>query len=223
MLTDGFTVFKQRADQKILYDIAYYKHSWDVPDRGHDRDGRYYTQNHESVEWGNYWTGPLNDNVRIHELRSVTDLLVSEFIDTPIFYHCDVSVLTPLCNTIRPHIDTPHRHAPWQNDLRPLGVQIAIPLNEVNTRSGTTAFVPGSHLKKWDIKKCYRGDYTELFLKQCEQPELEYGDILMWDCRILHSQMPNIRDSNRYMLLMNYLAEPIVKDVMDYEASLFSG
>jgi tRNA A-37 threonylcarbamoyl transferase component Bud32 len=44
----------------------------------------------------------------------------------------------------------------------------------------------------------------------------------MWDAKTLHSHMPNITDFDRYMLVMNYLDERIVKDVMDYEASLLS-
>jgi len=222
MVEQGFTVFRDRIDNKILYDLTYYKSGWDKPNRGHDRDGSYYSQNYESVEWGNYWTGPLDDHIRVADIRATTDLLAAELLDNPVCYHVDVSVLTPVCSSIRPHVDTPHRHEPWNQDLRQLGVQMAIPLNEVDQSSGTTAFVPGSHQRSWDIKDCYRGKFTELFLRECHQPVVSYGDVLVWDCRVLHSQMPNVRSSNRYMLLLNYLNEKIVQEVMEYEASLSS-
>ena len=44
----------------------------------------------------------------------------------------------------------------------------------------------------------------------------------MWDARTINYQMTNITESNRYMLLMNYIEEDIVSKVMEYEASLFS-
>lgn len=222
MLTDGYSVWKNKIDPKILYDLAYNKHLIDIPNRGHDRNGKYYPAYQEGVEWANYWTGPLNDNPRIADVRKVVDRLVAQFLVIPVFYHADISVMTTVNSLVRPHVDTPHRHEPWNDKTKKiLGVQVAIPLHEVSASSGTTAFLPGSHRKVWPIKECYRGTFTEEFIRGCEQPEVKFGDVLMWDARTLHSQMPNVSKSDRYMLLLNYLEEYIVKDVMNYEAIQF--
>jgi hypothetical protein len=220
MLELGYSVWPQRIDEKIIYDLAYYKESYDHPNRGHDRNGVYYAEYHESVEWANYWTDPLSDNIRIGDIREVTDRLVARFLVEPVFYHADVSVLTPLNSMIRPHVDTPYRHAPWNQKItHGLGVQIGIPMQSYTENAGTTAFLPGSHKRAWDIKKCYRGEYTDVFLSECVQPKIEFGDILLWDARTLHSQMPNVSRHNRYMLLLNYLERHVVEDVMQYEAA----
>jgi hypothetical protein len=223
MMTEGYTVWKNQIDQKILYDLAYNKFEFDHPDRGHDVNGKYYAGYQDGVEWANYWTGPLNDNPRIADIRKVVDRLVGRFLVIPVFYHADISVLTPKNSLIRPHVDTPHRHAPWNEKIKKiLGVQVAIPLHSVAPTTGTTAFLPGSHRKVWPIKDCYAGKFTQEFIYNCVQPEVNFGDVLMWDARTLHSQMPNISTSNRYMLLLNYLEEYIVEDVMNYEVTQFA-
>ena len=222
VMENGFTVFEQWINKIDLYELAYGKAAWDYPTHGHDTNGVYYKYGVGGVAWANYWTAPLNDHHIIKKIREKTDLIASEFFDEPVFYHCDCSVLTPKCNMLRPHVDTPHRHAPWNNDQRMLGLQFAMPINEFvpNGQSGTTAFLPGSNKKTWNIKSCYGGKYTSEFILGADQPEVHYGDIIVWDAKTLHSQMPNVSDSNRYMLLMNYLDESVVHDVMEYEASL---
>lgn len=216
----GYSVWPQRIDQKVLYDLIQQKHQYDYPNRGHDYNGIYYAGYHESVEWGNYWTDPLNDNSRIADIRNVVDRIVARFLVEPIFYHADVSVLTPLNSLIRPHVDTPHRHEPWNQKIsHGLGIQVGIPMQSYDKNAGTTAFLPGSHKRVWEIKRCYRGEFTDTFLRECVQPKVEFGDILIWDARTLHSQMPNVSEHNRYMLLLNYLEHRVVEDVMIYEAS----
>ena len=93
-------------------------------------------------------------------------------------------------------------------------------MHDMSSHAGTTAFLPKSFKHMWDIKDCYKGVYTNEFLKGAIQPEASYGDVILWDARTLHSQMPNITKTNRYMLLMNYLEERIVNDVMQYERTL---
>jgi len=117
MLELGYCVWPTRIDQKLLYDLIQNKHYYDHPNRGHDRNGIYYDGYHEGVEWGNYWTDPLNDNSCVIKLRDTVDSLISSFIVEPVLYHADVSVLTPLNDLVRPHVDTPHRHKPWNNDI----------------------------------------------------------------------------------------------------------
>lgn len=222
MCVKGYSVWNQRIEPQLLYDIAYNKTYWDTPDRGHDINGVYHRKPSDDVKWANYWTGPLNDHLRIADIRKAVDRLVAKFMVEPVFYHADVSVLTPSNSLIRPHVDTPHRHEPWNAKVANcLGMQVAIKLSDFDIlTAGSTAFVPGSFRQVWDIKKCYRGEYTEYFLKNAEQPDLRFGDVLIWDARTLHSQMPNISGTNRYMLLLNYIERRIVPELMDYESIL---
>jgi ectoine hydroxylase-related dioxygenase (phytanoyl-CoA dioxygenase family) len=223
MLTKGFAVWPERIDKSLIYDIASNKSSFNYPAKGHDVDGKYYDKYVKGIKWANYWTQPLDDYSLIVDVRKVVDRLVAKFLIQPTFYNVTVSVVTPDNTLIRPHVDTPHRHKPWNNRVsRILGIQIAIPMHEFVPEAGTTALLPNSYKKVWDIEKCYNGSYLDEFLVNAVQPKLHFSDILMWDARTLHSQMPNITESNRYMLLMNYIEEDIVSKVMEYEASLFS-
>jgi ectoine hydroxylase-related dioxygenase (phytanoyl-CoA dioxygenase family) len=209
-------------DPLVLYELAYFKNDYDYPSHGHDIDGKYYNKFQPNVQWANYWTTSLNDNIGLAAIRQAIDPIVAKLIDRPIFYQSSVSVLATGCKLVRPHVDTPHRHLPWNNDSRLLGIQVAAPLHNFAIDSGTTAFLSGSQNKYWDIKKCYRGDYTSEFLSKFTQPRLKYGDVVIWDTRVLHSQMPNNGLSSRYMLMLNYLNEDVVADVMAYEAMISS-
>ena len=219
----GYTIYKGIAPAKAIYNLAYWKDAYDIPTRGHDVNGVYYNKFVSDVDWANYWTDPLNEHTSLLSIRKVVDDLVDIYLDDPVFYHADVSVLTPKCNAVRPHIDTPHRHTPFNDRIhKRLGIQVAIPMSEYNIRCGVTGLLPGSHKKFWDIKKCYKGEYTAEFMKSAIQPELNYGDILMWDSRLLHSQMPNVSSNHRYMILLNYVEKDIVQELMEYESTLTS-
>lgn len=219
---DGYAVFKlTNENQRSLYELSYYKPDYDVPNRGHDSQGRYHTKNMPNVEWANYWTGALDDNRYVHEIRSTVDSVISEALEQPICYRVAVSVVTPANSLVRPHVDTPHRHGPWNSHYRtPLGMQVGIPMHEMSGSAGVTGFLPGSHLRFWNINDCYRGTYTSEFLRGCVQPDLKFGEMMVWDARTLHSQMPNVTTAKRYMLLLNYVEESVVDELMAYEATL---
>jgi len=222
-LSQGYGVWKDLLPKASIYELIYNIDLYDYPDRGHDINGQYHEKRTTDIEWGSYWTIPLNNNPRVDEIRNITDRIASKILLEPVFYHSDISVLTTSSHSIRPHVDTPHRHEPWSNKIsRTLGIQLAIPLQDHGSLSGTTAFLPNSHRRHWDIRDCYAGKYDQEFLENYHQPEIHFGDFLMWDARTLHSAMPNKGHSKRYMLLFNYLEKSIVTDVMDYEASLIA-
>ena len=219
---NGFALWKGIIDQSELYNLVYYKENWDHPNRGHDIEGRYYATGVESVEWGNYWSEALTDHadVRMIEQNNVRPV-VDQVMQEPVFYHSDVSVLMPGSKSVRPHVDTPHRHELWNHQIRKrLGVQIAIPMQSFTEHSGSTAFLPESHRQYWNIKECYSGEHTEEFLAGCVQPAPEFGDMVMWDARTLHSQMMNTTHAPRYMLLFNYVEKSILDRLVEYEAGL---
>lgn len=221
MSQDGFTVFENAVDIQVLYDLIYRKENFDIPTRGHDVDGKYHKSHPiANVKWANYWTLALNDNYYVEALRKETDRIAEKFLDRPVFYHSDVSVLTADAQIIRPHVDTPHRHKPFNNIQERLGIQMAIPLSVYNEENGMPGLVPTSHQSVWDIRECYQGVYDGYFMTHNVQPHVEYGDVLVWDTRTLHSQMPNDSDMPRYLLLMNYVEENIVKELAQYESEL---
>jgi len=218
---DGYIVCRDVVDQNTLYNVIYYKDSWDHPVRGHDLDGRYYGEYHKSVEWGNYWTESLSDHVDVIEIEKSIQEQIAFLMRRPVFYHSDVSVLMPGSKSVRPHVDTPHRHEPWNMIIgERLGLQVAVPMQAYKEDSGTTAFLPNSHTKYWNIKQCYRGEYTQDFLSGCVQPKVDFGDMIVWDARTLHSQMMNTTSSPRYMLLFNYVEEDVLDSLAQYEADL---
>jgi len=220
--TQGYNVLHKIVPGKLIYELAYYKSDFDYPRRGHDVNGTYYPHNVPDVDWGNYWTDPLNDNQNVKEIADILEKYLSEYIGPIVLYHADCSVLTNRCSVVRPHVDTPHRHAPWQQNQEDLAIQVAIPMSQFDKDAGSTAFLPNSHNQLWDIQKCYRGEYTAEFLRGAVQPRVDFTDAVIWNSRTLHSQMPNISSARRYMLLLNFLRRDVVEDVMDYEASLFS-
>lgn len=219
--TQGFGVWSGVIDTSLPMEIRRGWHRLRLAHRGHDVDGKYHSKPESGVEWANYWTYPLYKSPAIQAIVDKITPILSGFINSPVFYHCDISVLTNKNTHIRPHVDTPYRHLPWNQshmDQR-LAVQAAVPLHKYPTNAGSTAFYPGSHLQHWDIKKCYRGEYNDVFMKNCQQPTVDMSDVLLWDARTLHSQMPNQTSANRLLLLMNFLDESIVEQVMQYESN----
>lgn len=215
---DGFEIFQNVVDPKLLYQLIYYRTNWDRPDRGHDMDGRYYERYMDAVDWGTYWTRSLIDHDTVIQLEQEIKPIVESFLESPVWYHSDVSVVLPNCKTICPHVDTPHRHRPWnQPGLFRLGIQVAVPLQAIGIMGGSTGFWPGSHKVFWDIDKCYKGDYTQEFLKNVVQPDIAFGDIVIWDSRTLHSHMMNLQNEPRYLLLFNYVERTILEELIRYE------
>jgi ectoine hydroxylase-related dioxygenase (phytanoyl-CoA dioxygenase family) len=201
----------------MLYDMIYTKQEWDYPVRGHDQAGKYHAFADHGIVWANYWCPTLKNHPKIASIKSVTDKLVAPLLSDPVFYDSTCSVIRPGTTTARVHIDTPHRHAPWATNTHRLAIQFAIPLHDGSAQNGATAFLPGSHNIMWDIEKCYSGEFNDHFRQNAVQPEARFGDIVMWDSRTLHSQMPNLSHSNRYMVLLNYVERDILADLQSFE------
>ena len=79
--------------------------------------------------------------------------------------------------------------------------------------SASTGIVPHSQKIDHDINLCYRGHYNEWFLKNMIQPTLPKGCVLLYNCRLLHSSMPNPLGRPRPALLLNYLDSSIIEEV----------
>lgn len=150
------------------------------------------------------------------EVQAINDILlpkISEELDDAVFYASDIITINGDTKLVNPHVDTPHRFKQWNSDTRLLGVQCIVALQDTTPEMGTTGFVPYSHEPDWDIDMCYNSAYNKYFWDFHEQRYMPKGSVLMYNCRLLHSSMPNYLPEPRPMLLLNYLSGDIVEDV----------
>ena len=129
------------------------------------------------------------------------------------FYASDIVTLEPHSQWINPHIDTPHRFKNYNYNRNLLGIQCIVALSDLDKEHGSTGLVPGSQLQDFNINLCYQGMYTEVFKRKCIQPIMPKGSVLFYNCRVLHSSMPNPQKERRPALLLNYLDGIIIEDV----------
>jgi ectoine hydroxylase-related dioxygenase (phytanoyl-CoA dioxygenase family) len=150
------------------------------------------------------------------EVNTINDFLITRIekeLDNAVLYASDIVTINGDSKWVNPHVDTPHRFKQWNNDTRLLGVQCIVSLQDTTPEMGATGFVPNSHEPDWDIDMCYNGAYNKYFYDFCEQRDMPKGSVLMYNCRLLHSSMPNYLPESRPMLLLNYLNGDIVEDV----------
>jgi hypothetical protein len=160
-----------------------------------------------------WWSQLVMDWLEVIEIEKIIKPLVSEFLDDAVWYASDIVTIAPNSTWINPHIDTPHRFKKYNYDKRLLGVQVIIALQDSDHKTGSTGIVPYSQSQDWDIEKCYNGTYDSYFKAHCMQPVMPKGSILMYNCRLLHSSMPNHSPKARPALLINYLNSAIVDDM----------
>ena len=176
-------IYKERDDIKKLNDISY------------------------------WWSQTVMD---WPEVKLINDFLITRVdkeLDNAVFYSSDIITINSNTNLVNPHVDTPHRFKQWNTDTRLLGVQCIVSLQDTTPEMGSTGFVPNSHEADWDINLCYNGAYNKYFYDFYEQKHMPKGSVLMYNCRLLHSSMPNYLPESRPMLLLNYLNGDIVEDV----------
>lgn len=150
------------------------------------------------------------------EVIAINDILlptIAEQLEDAAWYTSDIITINGDSKLVNPHVDTPHRFKQWNMDTRLLGVQCIVSLQDTTPEMGTTGFVPNSHEPDWDIDLCYNGAYNKYFWDFHEQRDMPKGSVLMYNCRLLHSSMPNYLPEPRPMLLLNYLNGAIVEDV----------
>lgn len=186
-------------------------------DRGHTVDGEYVSSPTGTEQWANYWTESIKYTYTVQTIDMSIRKEIEYHINDPVLYHADVVGTLPEFERIRPHIDTPYRFEKWQNEFETLGVQCLIPLDRFDSTSGSTGFVPHSQKHYFNIKKCYQGKYNDFFLDNVVQPEVNYGDVLLWHPRTLHSAMPNTSGQERRAILIFYCDKKIVEELKEQD------
>jgi ectoine hydroxylase-related dioxygenase (phytanoyl-CoA dioxygenase family) len=160
-----------------------------------------------------WWSQMISDWPESLAIQKLLNPLIQTHFPRLDTYANDVVFIKNQSVWVNPHIDTPHRFKKYNYDQRLLGIQCIISLDHINKNSASTGLVPYSQKRDFDIDKCYNGDYDRWFVENAVQPDMPTGSLLFYNCRILHSSMPNPQDIERPALLYNYLDRSIVDDV----------
>jgi hypothetical protein len=109
-------------------------------------------------------------------------------------------VTLPGCGDQAIHADTPHlfEHIP---DLPAHYINVFVPGTEFDPKVGGTAFIHGSHNLEFTTKYCSSRDYKASF-PFLVRPALDLGDVILFDCRVLHFGMANDIDSDVERVLL---------------------
>lgn len=160
-----------------------------------------------------WWSQMVMDWPEVVEINNILIEKVSDYLANATWYASDIVTIEAHSKWVNPHIDTPHRFKKYNYDKRLLGVQAIVALSDMNKDRASTGVVPKSQVMDFNINLCYQGFYNSWFNKNCVQPNLPKGSVLFYNCRVLHSSMPNPQPKSRPALLLNYLDHDIIDDV----------
>lgn len=160
-----------------------------------------------------WWSQLVTDYPEVTEIHNIVSKIAQECISNCTLYASDTVFIEPHSKWVNPHVDTPHRFDHYNKDKRLLGIQCILPLYDLDNTNGATGLVPQSQLKDFPIDMCYKGYYNGYFSRNCVQPVIKKGSVLMYNCRILHSSMPNPTDIKRPAILLNYLDGDIINEI----------
>lgn len=160
-----------------------------------------------------WWSQMVMDWPEVIEINNLIIDKVKEHLHNAEWYASDIVTIEKHSKWVNPHIDTPHRFKKYNYDRRLLGVQAIVSLFDLDKTTGVTGVVPRSQTQDFNINLCYQGFYNTWFMKNCVQPNLPKGSVLFYNCRVLHSSMPNEQNSPRPALLLNYLDGSIIEDI----------
>lgn len=160
-----------------------------------------------------WWSQMIMDWPEFEKIHKIVYPHVLTYMPDSSLYASDIVVIEPDSTWINPHVDTPHRFKDYNYDKRLLGIQTIISLFDLNEHNGATGLVPKSQNVDFNINFCYKGLYNDFFNQSRIQPNLPKGSVLMYNCRLLHSSMPNKQKEKRPALLINYLDNSIIETV----------
>lgn len=160
-----------------------------------------------------WWSQLVMSWPEVEEINHIISKYVKECIANEHWYTSDTVFIEPHSKWVNPHVDTPHRFDKWNKDKRLLGIQCITPLYDLDLHNGATGVVPSSQLKDFPIDMCYKGYYNGYFNRNYTQPSVKKGSVLMYNCRLLHSSMPNPTDTRRPAILFNYLDSDIIDEL----------
>lgn len=164
-----------------------------------------------------WWSQEVGEFPEAMQIQKLIDPIIQVNFPNLGFYASDVVFINKGSQWINPHVDTPHRFKKWNYDKRLLGIQCIVSLFNTTKDNGSTGIVPFSQKRDFDIDKCYAGTYNRWFMENVKQHDMPRGSLLFYNCRVLHSSMPNNSDLDRPALLFNYLDRSILNDVSNID------
>jgi ectoine hydroxylase-related dioxygenase (phytanoyl-CoA dioxygenase family) len=160
-----------------------------------------------------WWSQIITEWDEVQRVNDIVQPFVKEHMNTATLYASDIVVIEPNTSWMNPHIDTPYRFKKYNYDKRLLGIQSIISLFDLDQSTAVTGVVPKSQLSDFNINLCYQGIYNDWFTKNYVQPCMPKGSVLFYNCRLMHSSMPNPQQVKRPALLLNYLDNDIIEDI----------
>lgn len=165
------------------------------------------------------WWSQLVDNwIEVQDINRLILPKIKLHMLNAEFYASDIVTINGPSKWMSPHVDTPHRFEKYNTmvtnlnfDL--LGVQVIIPLDDLDKDTGATGLWPESHRQDWDIQDCYNGVFDQKFKDNAIQLDMPKGSILFYNTRLMHSTMPLNLPKKRSILLINYLHSDIIENV----------
>ena len=210
----GYCIVRNVVDVEDINGLNYLQNYLE-PQRGHDFTAKYFPRKNldQAGKLAIWWSQQLTGWECVKSINHSLLEITHSWFDNNVIYVSDVITNEAGNQFVKPHIDTPYRFDPWHETFELLGVQCIVPLCEFNKANGGTGLYPGSHLKNWNVKDSYRGVYTEEFLQHVVQPEMNPGDILIYNPRVLHSTMPNNTDLVRRALLTHITSKDLANQI----------
>jgi len=186
-----------------------------IPQRGHDYNSKYFPRQRlaEADKFAIWWSQQVTTWVGAKEINNKLLEITEGWFNNNCVYVSDVISNEPGNQFVKPHIDSPYRFDKWHESFELLGVQCIIPLCDFNEENGGTGIYPSSHLKNWDVQESYKGKYTAEFMEHVYQPEMNVGDVLIYNPRVLHSTMPNNTNTVRRALLTHITTKEMVVEM----------
>lgn len=160
-----------------------------------------------------WWSQEVSEFPEVKKILKIVDPVITSNFGNLRFYASDTVFIKSGSSWINPHVDTPHRFKKYNFDKRLLGIQCIVSLVDTTKDNGSTGLVPFSQKRDFDIDKCYNGTYNRWFMENMKQHHMPKGSVLFYNCRVLHSSMPNNGNLERPALLLNYLDHSIIEEV----------
>ena len=210
----GYCVVRSAIDPLLIYQLNRQQDNL-VPMRGHDFTAKYFPRNklNEADKLAIWWSQQVGDWFGAKEINDKLLEITQGWFDNNVVYVSDVITNEAGNKFVKPHIDSPYRFEKWHETFELLGIQCIVPLCKFNKENGGTGLYPGSHLRNWVVQDSYRGVYTEEFLKHVIQPEMDPGDVLIYNPRVLHSTMPNNTNLTRRALLTHITTRELAEEL----------
>lgn len=160
-----------------------------------------------------WWSQSVMRWPEVQEISEIVKTHVIKYLPSAEFYASDIVTINAKSDWFSPHVDTPHRFRKYNYNRNLLGIQVIVALYDIDSEYASTGLVPDSQKSDFDINLCYRGHYNDWFIKNMIQPKLTKGSVLLYNCRVMHSSMPNTQDKPRSVLLLNFLENSIIDEI----------